>query len=98
MRHKSVAKDEAQWNGRPLGMYETLKHGAYRLEPVRPSIAQSTVTRVAGRKAKHNTPTQIPRKEIAMTQASQEQTFPRWLLIALLRIVGSSVESVRLVA
>src|SRR5215470_16963537 len=28
MRHKSVADDKAQWDGRPLGMYETLKHGS----------------------------------------------------------------------
>src|SRR5262249_5518148 len=28
MRHKSVADDKAQWDGCPLGMYETLKHGS----------------------------------------------------------------------
>jgi hypothetical protein len=28
MLHKSEANDKAQWNGRPLGMYETLKHGS----------------------------------------------------------------------
>src|SRR5262249_50671581 len=27
MLHKSDADDKAQWHGRPLGMYETLKHG-----------------------------------------------------------------------
>src|SRR5262249_54887902 len=28
MLDESVANDKAQWNGRPLGMYKTLKHGS----------------------------------------------------------------------
>jgi hypothetical protein len=59
------------------------------LESAHPLIAQSPVALAASRKAKRNKPAQSPSNEIAKTQASQEQTFPMWLLIALLRSVGS---------
>jgi len=87
LKHGCDRTSRVVWSNAGLVAPSCLKIASL-LDPVHQSIAQSTVAWAAGRKAKRNTPAQRHRKEIAMTPASPEQTYPRWLLIALWRIVG----------